>query len=46
MCTRRRHVRKHLAIWLAAIIVPGGSLILIAYYLRTKPWLREDQNKD
>jgi hypothetical protein len=37
-------MRRHYAIWLAALIIPGGLLIPLAYYLRTKPWFKEDRN--
>jgi hypothetical protein len=37
-------MRRHLAIWMVALVVPGGVLILAAYYLRTKPWFKEDRN--
>jgi hypothetical protein len=35
-------MKRHLAVWTVALLVPGGVFILIAYYLRTQKFLKED----
>ena len=36
-------MKRHLAIWTAALVIPGGVFLLIVYYYRTKPWFKEDR---